>query len=85
MINGLSQAQRTIPAGPGLGRHGDCSNLQRNNVFSFPAQGGGQGTSRHPNYDGVNVFGDEASVNVAAFGTAGAFRGNARHIRHKQV
>src|SRR5436190_2561021 len=49
----------------------DYSNLQRNNVFSSPKAGD---RTSDPNYDGVNVFGDEASANVAAFGTAGAFQ-----------
>lgn len=49
----------------------DYSNLERNNVFSSP-KGGDRASD--PNYDGVNVFGDEASANVGAFGTAGAFQ-----------
>ena len=49
----------------------DYSNLERNNVFSSPKAGD---RNSDPNYDGVNVFGDEASANVAAFGTAGAFQ-----------
>jgi len=49
----------------------DYSNLERNNVFSSPKAGD---RASDPNYDGVNVFGDEASANVAAFGTAGAFQ-----------
>jgi len=49
----------------------DYSNLQRNNVFSSPKAGD---RTSDPNYDGVNVFGDEASANLAAFGAAGAFQ-----------
>src|SRR4029079_15662079 len=49
----------------------DYSNLERNNVFSSPKAGD---RTSDPNYDGVNVFGDEASANVAAFGTAGAYQ-----------
>ena len=49
----------------------DYSDLQRNNVFS--SQKAGDRIS-DPNYDGVNVFGDEASANLGAFGTAGAFQ-----------
>ena len=41
----------------------DTRNLQRNNVFSSVK--GGNRTS-DPNYDGVNVFGDEASVYMQA-------------------
>jgi hypothetical protein len=73
---GLSSS-RTIPAGPGLGGQ-DYSNLQRNNVFSSPKAGD---RTSDPNYDGVNVFGDEASANVAAFGNAGA----RNKAWHKQV
>jgi len=46
----------------------DYRNLQRNNVFSS-IKGGDRASD--PNYDGVNVFGDEASANLGAFGIAG--------------
>jgi outer membrane receptor protein involved in Fe transport len=46
----------------------DYRNLQRNNVFS-ELKGGDRASD--PNYDGVNVFGDEASANLGAFGIAG--------------
>ncbi len=49
----------------------DYSDLQRNNVFSSQKAGD---RVLDPNYDGVNVFGDEASANLGAFGTAGAFQ-----------
>lgn len=49
----------------------DYSNLERNNVFSSPKSGN---RASDPNYDGVNVFGDEASANLGAFGIAGAFQ-----------
>lgn len=49
----------------------DYSNLERNNVFSSPKAGD---RTSDPNYDGVNVFGDEASANLSAFGAAGAFQ-----------
>jgi outer membrane receptor protein involved in Fe transport len=39
----------------------DYRNLQRNNVFSSLKSGNRQ---TDPNYDGVNVFGDEASANM---------------------
>lgn len=42
----------------------DYRNLQRNNVLS-QIKGGTRATD--PNYDGVNVFGDEASANMQAF------------------
>jgi len=45
----------------------DLRNLQRNNVFSS-VKGGNRTTD--PNYDGVNVFGDEASVNMQALAQA---------------
>jgi len=48
----------------------DYGNLQRNNVFSSPKSGT---RSTDPNYDGVNVFGDEASANLGAFGAYGAY------------
>lgn len=40
----------------------DIRNLQRNNVFSSIKAGD---RTTDPNYDGVNVFGDEASANMA--------------------
>ena len=46
----------------------DYRNLQRNNVFGSLKAGD---RSLDPNYDGVNVFGDEASANLGAFGIAG--------------
>jgi outer membrane receptor protein involved in Fe transport len=49
----------------------DYRNLQRNNVFSSLKTGD---RALDPNYDGVNVFGDEASANLSAFGMAGAFQ-----------
>ena len=45
----------------------DARNLQRNNVNS--SLKGGDRTS-DPNYDGVNVFGDEASASMQAFAQA---------------
>jgi outer membrane receptor protein involved in Fe transport len=42
----------------------DYRNLQRNNVFSSLKDGD---RNTDPNYDGVNVFGDEASASMAAF------------------
>ncbi|HEX6915565.1 MAG TPA: TonB-dependent receptor [Chitinophagaceae bacterium] len=45
----------------------DISNLQRNNVFSS-LKAGTRATD--PNYDGVNVFGDEASASMQAFAQA---------------
>lgn len=46
-------------------RAADYRNLQRNNVFSSLKSGD---RVSDPNYDGVNVFGDEASANMSAFG-----------------
>jgi len=48
----------------------DYRNLERNNVFSSLKDGNRQ---TDPNYDGVNVFGDEASANMAALAQAGIF------------
>ena len=48
----------------------DYSNLQRNNVFSSPKAGD---RTSDPNYDGVNVFGDEVSANMYQFGQAYRF------------
>jgi outer membrane receptor protein involved in Fe transport len=45
----------------------DYSNLQRNNVFSSPKAGD---RVLDPNYDGVNVFGDEVSTSMTAFAQA---------------
>ncbi|MEJ7671315.1 MAG: TonB-dependent receptor plug domain-containing protein [Chitinophagaceae bacterium] len=45
----------------------DVRNLQRNNVISSLKPGTRQSD---PNYDGVNVFGDEASASLQAFGQA---------------
>lgn len=42
----------------------DYRNLQRNNVFSELKDGN---RDSDPNYDGVNVFGDEASASMQAF------------------
>ncbi len=42
----------------------DYRNLQRNNVFSSLKDGD---RNTDPNYDGVNVFGDEASASMQAF------------------
>ena len=49
----------------------DYSNLQRSNVFSSPK--GGDRIS-DPNYDGVNVFGDEVSTSMTAFAQAVQFQ-----------
>jgi outer membrane receptor protein involved in Fe transport len=48
----------------------DYRNLSRNNVLSELKDGNRQ---TDPNYDGVNVFGDEASANMAALAQAGIF------------
>ncbi len=45
----------------------DSSNLLRNNVYSTLKPGNRR---TDPNYDGVNVFGDEASASMGAFATA---------------
>lgn len=45
----------------------DYRNLQRNNVFSSLKDGN---RTSDPNYDGVNVFGDEASASMQAFAQA---------------
>jgi len=49
----------------------DYSNLERNNVFSSP-KGGDRNSD--PNYDGVNVFGDEVSTSMTAFAQAVQFQ-----------
>lgn len=46
----------------------DTRDLLRNNVFSSIKPGGTR--QNDPNYDGVNVFGDEASASLQAFGQA---------------
>ncbi|AEV97917.1 TonB-dependent receptor [Niastella koreensis] len=48
----------------------DYRNLNRNNVFSELKPGD---RTSDPNYDGVNVFGDEASANLASLAQAGIF------------
>jgi outer membrane receptor protein involved in Fe transport len=45
----------------------DYRDLQRNNVFSSVKPGTRQ---TDPNYDGVNIFGDEASTSMASFSQA---------------
>jgi len=45
----------------------DYTNLERNNVFSSIKAGNRQSD---PNYDGVNVFGDEVSTSMLAFAQA---------------
>lgn len=45
----------------------DYRNLQRNNVLSSLKEGN---RTNDPNYDGVNVFGDEASASMQAFAQA---------------
>ncbi len=49
----------------------DYSNLQRSNVFSAPKAGD---RVLDPNYDGVNVFGDEVSTSMTAFAQAVQFQ-----------
>ncbi len=51
----------------------DYRNLQRNNVFSSLKDGN---RNTDPNYDGVNVFGDEASASLSALAQAGIFGPN---------
>ena len=48
----------------------DSTNIQRNNVFSSIKPGN---RVSDPNYDGVNVFGDEASAAMAYVAQAGIF------------
>lgn len=48
----------------------DTRNLQRNNVFSSLKSGD---RTTDPNYDGVNVFGDEASATMGYVAQAGIF------------
>lgn len=47
----------------------DYTNLERNNVYSSIKSGNRQSD---PNYDGVNVFGDEVSTSMTAFAQAAA-------------
>jgi outer membrane receptor protein involved in Fe transport len=49
----------------------DTRNLQRNNVFSSLKSGD---RTTDPNYDGVNVFGDEASTSMNSLAQAVAFQ-----------
>lgn len=51
-------------------RANDTTNLLRNNVFSSIKSGN---RTSDPNYDGVNVFGDEASASMAYIAQAGIF------------
>jgi hypothetical protein len=48
----------------------DYRNLKRENVFSSLKDGN---RDSDPNYDGVNVFGDEASASLSALAQAGIF------------
>ena len=49
----------------------DYRNMLRNNVFSEVKAGDRRSD---PNYNGVNVYADEVSADLGAFGTAGAFQ-----------
>ncbi|NNV54715.1 TonB-dependent receptor plug domain-containing protein [Panacibacter sp. KCS-6] len=49
----------------------DKTNLLRNNVISSPKSGD---RNSDPNYDGVNVFGDEISANMSSFAQAVQFQ-----------
>lgn len=51
----------------------DYRNLERNNVYSTPKAGD---RISDPNYDGVNVFGDEASASMGAFNQAVLYQVN---------
>lgn len=55
-------------------RAADYRNLQRNNVFSSLKAGNRQ---TDPNYDGVNVFGDEASANMNSVAQAAVAQASA--------
>ena len=50
----------------------DSTNLLRNNVLSKIDPNGGTRAS-DPNYDGVNIFGDEASASLSGLAQAGIF------------
>src|SRR6476620_3584284 len=55
----------------------DKTNLARNNVLSNTKPGS---RTTDPNYDGVNVFGDEASASMNAFAQAAVFQGSQAFI-----
>jgi len=55
----------------------DKTNLLRNNVLSNTKQGN---RTTDPNYDGVNVFGDEASASMNAFAQAAVYQGTQAYI-----
>ncbi len=55
----------------------DLSNLERNNVISKIKPGTRE---TDPNYDGVNVYGDEASASMASFAQAVVFQGTSQYI-----
>ncbi|MBG9378697.1 TonB-dependent receptor [Panacibacter sp. DH6] len=52
----------------------DSTNLLRNNVLSKIDPNGGTRAS-DPNYDGVNIFGDEASAGLKSFAQVAVFQG----------
>lgn len=56
----------------------DYRNLLRNNVFSSLKGGNRQSD---PNYDGVNVYGDEASAGMGAFAQAAVFQGSSQFVQ----
>src|SRR4051794_24248702 len=56
----------------------DTSNLQRTNVFSKVKPGTRQ---TDPNYDGINVFGDEVSTSMNSFAQAVVFQGTSSFVQ----
>ncbi|MFT4154885.1 TonB-dependent receptor [Parafilimonas sp.] len=58
-------------------RADDSTNLERNNVLSQIKSGT---RASDPNYDGVNVYGDEASAGMNAFAQAAVYQGTQAYI-----
>ncbi len=58
-------------------RADDSTNLERNNVLSKIKPGT---RASDPNYDGVNVYGDEASAGMQSFAQAAVYQGTQAYV-----
>lgn len=61
-------------------RADDSSDLARNNVLSNIKTGANTTRATDPNYDGVNVYGDEASAGMQSFAQAAVYQGTQAYI-----
>lgn len=61
-------------------RANDSSDLSRNNVLSNIKTGANITRATDPNYDGVNIYGDEASASMAGIAQAAVYQGTQAYI-----